>query len=85
MSTVFLPLSDLNDDPRFSYLNDDTRPRIFHLEFLYQYKKNKNLCIDCGSNVRPRHMDRRLYNVTSVHSGSTDYATLVRTFYLVHY
>ena len=27
--------------------------------------------------------DRRLYNVTSVHSGSTDYATLLRPFYLI--
>ena len=27
--------------------------------------------------------DRRLYNVTSVHSGNTDYATLVRHFYLI--
>jgi hypothetical protein len=27
--------------------------------------------------------DRRLCNVTSVHSGSTDYATLVIPFYLI--
>ena len=27
--------------------------------------------------------DRRLCNVTSVHSGSTDYVTLVRPFYLI--
>jgi hypothetical protein len=34
----------------------------------------------CGSNVRPR---QEALQLTSVHSGSTDYATLVRPFYLI--
>ena len=43
-------------------------------------KMNEYSCINCGRMSVP---DRRLYNVTSVHSGSTDYATLVRPFYLI--
>jgi hypothetical protein len=50
--------------------------------YYFYYSMNEHPCIDIVAAMSVP--DRRLYNVTSVHSGSTDYATLVRYFYLIY-
>ena len=47
----------------------------------FNCKMNEYPCIDIVAAMSVP--DNRLNNVTSVHSGSTDYATLVRPLYLI--